>query len=248
MILLLEDKLTKVKEMIEHELKNGTQFGTEYNDDYCAIVENLNHSFYSKLPEARAWHGISKFAVVLNNCPWVIKVPFNGTWDNWYDEDEDEYHEEWREFCHADDSEEGSFDYCCNELDKYEKAVECGVGIFFAETKFYGFTEGGYPLYLQEKIRVDSHLRLADMPKASEDSLSLVKSKVDSRDYQWSKLSRDWMALAIDYYGEKLVEKFVDFICNIEPEIGQDLHAGNYGYREDGSPCILDFSGWRDWD
>ena len=242
--LLLEDKISIAMRIIEKEIDGCDKIGADMNDDYCSITENLDWAFRKVLPKTAAYHGVSKMAIVIPESHYVIKVPFNGKWDTYYDDDNDAYEECWEDFMYAN-PENYSFDYCRDELDKYERAVSAGLGIFFAETLFYGYTRGGYPLYLQEKVRPDSHLRRADTPKAKENSFTVVKSKRE-KDYNWKRLPEEWLAMAIDKYGLKLVERFIDFINNEEPEISDDLHGGNYGYRYDGSPVLLDFSGWRD--
>lgn len=244
--LLLEDKISMAMRIIEKEIDGCDKIGADINEDYCSIVENLNYSFEKKMPKTATYHGVSKMAIVIPESQYVIKVPFNGKWDTYYDDDDDNdtYEEYWEDFMYAN-PENYSFDYCCDELDKYEKAAACGLGMFFAETLFYGYTKGGYPLYLQEKVRPYNHIRRADTPKAKENSLTYVKDK-RANDYNWESLPEEWLAMAVDRYGLELVERFIDFIHTEEPDISDDLHGGNYGYRYDGSPVLLDFSGWRD--
>ena len=175
--LLLEDKISVTVKIVEKEIdKCHGQVGADINSEYCPMVENLNWIFSKNHEKTLARHGVSKMAVIIPESHYVIKVPFNGKWDSYHDDDNDIYEDYWEDFQYAN-QETYSFDYCCDELDKYERAVSAGLGMFFAETLFYGYTKGGYPLYLQEKVRPDNYLRRADTPKAKENSLTVVKSK-----------------------------------------------------------------------
>ena len=51
----------------------------------------------------------------------------------------------------------------------------------------------------------------------------------------------EWTAMALEYYGEEVVKKLFNFI---EKEGIDDLHWGNVGIRKDGSPVLLDYSGF----
>ena len=58
----------------------------------------------------------------------------------------------------------------------------------------------------------------------------------------------DWSACFIDFFGEDAFEKFYNYCVYGDDEhemcIDDDLHAGNIGFRADGSPVLLDYSGW----
>ena len=51
----------------------------------------------------------------------------------------------------------------------------------------------------------------------------------------------EWIALAIDLYGERKVKRFLAFL---EENNISDFHHGNYGYTKDGCPMLLDYSSW----
>ena len=57
------------------------------------------------------------------------------------------------------------------------------------------------------------------------------------------RIHREWLARAIEYYGEAAVN---DLLAFIELEGINDFHTENIGFREDGSPVILDYSGYRE--
>ena len=59
-------------------------------------------------------------------------------------------------------------------------------------------------------------------------------------------MDTNWIANCIDKYGQSKVERFLNYCENIDPDLLEDVHSGNYGYREDGTPAILDFSNFLD--
>lgn len=174
-------------------------------------------------------HGVSKFVFVLKECDWVIKIPFNGFYLNCWDETTGDYNEEWSPFNGAN-----GWDYCNIELEKYEEVQSRGLECFFADTRYLCSDRNYHPIYIQEKVIPCSNDKTKRTP--SNKALEFVKNK--------SYFNSTWVAIAIDFYGEEKVNQFLDYIMNIDPVIYGDLHDGNYGYREDGSPCLLDFSGW----
>lgn len=80
-------------------------------------------------------------------------------------------------------------------------------------------------------------------PTPSENSLTRAKN-LDS-DYRYCDM--DWRAMVIELYGEDFLRSFIDWYRNDNSNhILDDMHGGNYGYRMDGAPIILDCAGFRD--
>lgn len=227
----------KAKEILEAELKDKTQIGFYKTTNKNDIIDNLNQAFAVQLPEAVAKHGMSKIAILFEDNTQIMKVPCNGFYDDGYNEN-NEYYCEWKDFKNA--TRENPFDYCLSELNKYEKAVEYNVEMFFAKVSFYDNTENNYPLYAQEKVYFADEI---EVPAATEESLNYIKDK-KSNDIHWNTLSEEWLALAVDKYGKEAVENFIHFITRVEPEIVTD--EIKYAYRADGSPVLFDFSGYRE--
>lgn len=55
-----------------------------------------------------------------------------------------------------------------------------------------------------------------------------------------------WNTKAIMYYGVEKYIRFMQFCMDRFPDVLDDLHSENYGYRIDGSPVLIDFSSWND--
>lgn len=176
-------------------------------------------------------HGISKLVFIFPNCDWVVKIPFNGYYTAiWNDEEEKYDNETWNYFKNAMDS----WDYCNVELEKYEQLQSLGLECFLAETRYLCSDRDNYPIYIQEKVI--PHVNDKKKRTPTKKSLELIKGKY--------YFNATWVALAIDFYGEEKTFQFLNYIDEIDTDMGEDLHSGNYGYRADGSPCLIDFSGW----
>lgn len=206
-------------------------------DDYDWLYEWCDEVVKKQIGLPHTYsHGVSKLVFILDNCDWVVKIPFNGYYEKVWNKEKDEYDEEqtnWVPFKYAD----GSWDYCNLELEKYEKLQELDLECFLAEIRYLCSDCDNHPMYIQEKIIPCCN----DKKKRTPSEKSLTKAK--NLFYHFDKI---WIATAIDFYGEKKTLEFLDYIENIDQDMGEDLHSGNYGYREDGSPCLLDYSGWND--
>lgn len=211
-------------------------FGGNYDtDDYENIFQWCQTNRDKIKSSYQLKHGVSKLVFLFEDMKdWVVKIPFNGYYysSNYTKEDE-----EWIDFINASDDYYGEWDYCNTELEYYEKMKENDLECFLANTQYLCSTLNYYPIYIQEKVTPQKEDTKKRTP--SQKSLNLVNEKR-------YHVNRIWAATAIDFYGIEKTEKFIDYIENIYPRMGYDLHDGNYGYRADGSPCLIDFSGWEE--
>lgn len=197
---------------------------TSVTNDYEDIIA---HNFNGYLAS-----GVTKLVIVLSSLNYVIKIPYSGEWSVNYDDDEliftpFEYANDLAEF----DIHNSNWDYCENEVTKYNIAKEHGFADFFPETVYVG-----NGVYAQEKcMEIDE-----EEYTPSESSRALCRTNWK----HFRGIDADWVALAIDWYGFDRVMKFFDFID--EYRMNEDLHRGNIGFRMNGAPIILDFSGYRD--
>ena len=130
-------------------------------------------------------------------------------------------------------------DYCALEESVYQNAEAAGFEQYLAKTSFYKTIKNCY-VYVQEKV----YTLYSD--KASTPSEGSRK-KIDERNGEYLG-NKDWSACFIDFFGEDAFEKFYNYCVYGDDEhemcIADDLHSGNIGFRADGSPVILDYSGW----
>lgn len=163
----------------------------------------------------------------------VIKIPFNGRYVSY---DEKPY---WMPFKWADASD--CSDYCLAEWEKYNKLKKYRLNCFVAKT-FYYKQIMGVRIFIQEQvIPLDEFYKIPIIP--SKNSQKLAK--------QWWRESKidvdpDWMANCLDLYGQAKVKKFLHYCEDIDPDILEDVHSGNIGYRTNGTPVILDYSNYLD--
>lgn len=194
-------------------------FGSDEDGYDTASIEEVYEQLNSSVETA---YGASKFVIFING-EQVVKVPFNG----YYCEGEDDNYY-FNEFVHKD--------YCAIEEAVYEKAVEAGVGEFFASTEYYGESVNGTPIYISE--RVQNFYTYEDKPSISISSQEKTNKLLE---HFYTLLPFTWIALAIDYYGLEKVEKFIKFV---DEENICDLHGDNIGFRKDGAPVLLDYSSY----
>ncbi len=226
-----------------NSFKIPKKFGIDFSrDETSEEVEYADCCVHSSTSGYIA-NGISKAVIIIPNSEYVVKIPFNGAFDrpSVYNEKTKDYEEgEEREFFpfeQADDleSDEEAWDYCANELLKYENAVAAGFGEFFPETRYYR-EKDGFPLYLQEKC--------STFPSCSKKPSEQAREKSRTNNKLRCKANSEWIAAAVDWYGEERVEQFVQYIN--DTGIDTDLHDGNLGFGSKGNPVILDFSGYRE--
>ena len=190
----------------------------DMTDDIREVIRQLNLDPCSYNYD----FGASKFVIFFDDDE-VIKIPFNG-----YFYEAEDYKTD--RFCLFEIIE----DYCAEEERLYNLAVEAGVEMFFAKTQYIGSTVSNTPFYASERVICNY------TPHPSQKSIDTLKNKYYSFQYE---INSTWSAAAIEYYGEELFDKFVNFI---EQNRISDLHNGNIGYRKDGAPVLLDYSGYED--
>ena len=204
-----------------------SNFGSDEDGEETPVMEEVYNQLDSSVETA---YGASKFVIFLNNKE-VVKVPFSGCY--WWDEDAED-HYRFDEFMNTD--------YCATEAAVYADAVALGVEKFFASMKYRGTAKGGTPIYLAERVYTyyDNGAvreRTDSFSKRSQEIADEMKDNYNIR------IHREWLARAIEYYGEDAVN---DLLAFIELEGINDFHTENIGFREDGSPVILDYSGYRE--
>ena len=169
--------------------------------------------------------GETKACIISNKLSnWVIKVGFVGM---------DDYHER-------------STDFCAIEEQNYQNAVKEGLEEFFAASyelcsltppEEFNF-EDDVTFYIQEWAEPDeektsctcqSYLRSSDgYYDGDEDEDTYYDPEDEDRIYS--------------LFGDnKRVCDLFDFICNWNIN---DLHSGNFGYTINGTPKIIDYSGY----
>ena len=230
--LLLEDKLTKVFNEIVKKVPE--KFGW---DEYDTEEENtavISEALRDAKVAGGAYRGATKAVAVVSGCSSVLKVPYSGKWD--YDESVNcDY---FTRFEGADNSEYNNWDYCLTEYEVYEAAKENGLDIFFPKTEIMGECESG-TVIKQERV-----LDFYEYCSISEDrTIELVYLDAKYCDL----IDSQWIAAAIERYGKAMVDKLIDFLEDNFPIVVEDLHNGNIGFRENGEPIILDFSGWNEY-
>lgn len=244
-MLMLEDKYAEIIKTIgltEHGYYDPDAEESETLRQVEDRVYGL-HKGYSVMS------GITKFCVIAEDLNMVIKCPYAGHDYMVWDDDEDCYYseEDYSPFGYANDIDEyedsaDCWDYCENELNKYEIAKEAGFDDFLLETSFYGEVNN-VKYYLQEKARpyrgYESH---KEYSKDTENSFNTLSKKYNMQFFRNSSWAKD----AIEYFGGNRIEAFIEWDKKNEFSLLSDLHSGNIGYAKNGRPVILDWAGYRE--
>lgn len=207
---------------------------SDYEDEF----ENFSffkEKIYNIDPEASICYGVSKMVIISPKLGGVvIKIPFNGYF---YDSD-DNRELKWNPFIWATGSDNN--DYCLAEYEKYKKLKTYGLDCFVAKVLHYK-TINGVRIFLQEKAIPKNDL--CDIKKASRKSQDIA-----DKWYEEDKIhiDKNWIANCLDKYGKSKVERFLYYCENIDLDILEDMHGGNFGYRENNTPCIIDYSNYMD--
>lgn len=248
------ENLSRYRELIVPDIFGGTP------DDYNPIVEIFGEEIYDNY--GANWRcGASKMCIMPSEGDMVIKLPFKG--NIYYDDEDNAFVEEFE----RSGSESCAWDYCLAEVELYNKVAAAGFECFLARTEAYGKTYNDYPMYIQEKVKVYGE-GASPSKEISEDSreksktimysyrnyyklhrnLSMEKmSKEELIGWTFAETGEEFIASLIDAYGYDKVADFSEWAFLNARNLAADLHSDNIGYRKsDGTPCLLDFTGFFD--
>ena len=208
------------------------QFGA--TDD----IELKNGDFvFDQLPSncTTDW-GVTQFVIIDKDLIDVIKIPFRGTWESYYNDDTNADDERFVEF-------DNHYDIITQQI--YEKAIKKNVADIFIEQIYLGETIDGTPVYRQEYVYPCSDEKIHNTTKGSRDLVNqeykkAIVSATKSSSY-WNTFRNDWLANVVDCFGLDFIKRLFDFLAENELT---DFHEGNYGWRANGDPCIFDYAGY----
>lgn len=209
--------------------KFGIFLDEEGTDSDFLYFSNFKQAVSKVDPCASICYGVSKMVITSPNLQnIVIKIPFNGYFLMLPSEDE------WYPFSWAAGSD--SADYCLTEYEKYNKLKTYDLDCFVAKIAYYK-TIDGYRIFLQEEV----------IPKSNSCNRQKPSKKSQDLADKWYKegkfyMDSEWIANCLDKYGKSKVKRFLKYCTDIDLDILEDMHSGNFGYRKDGTPCILDYS------
>lgn len=215
-------------------------------DDFCDSIDLNLAGFYRE-------NGATKLVLIPldDDKDFVIKIPFTGTINYDYEEHDcdeerssssktssyyDYVGESYIDF-HNSGRNEGDWDYCATEANRYNIAKEEGFEIYFAETRLIGHIRD-YPIYVQEKCTVFSGFTNSHDPDINKKTIKVCKDA--GFDY-WMPI--DWLTDFRFYYGEARLTEFIHFLY--EKDWYDDLRGPNLGYIGD-RPVLIDYSGYSE--
>lgn len=245
--MLINEFINQFKE--EMELP---EFFTE--DDGYDIKYDLEERFGEDTIEKIAW-GVTKFVIILKDSDYVIKIPFKGKLEDRYSYgcSRTDCNGECN-YCPYSENTNGEFyaqmaignraklknswDYCEVESIRYRLAEMEGLQKFFAKTTLIDEVDG-YPIYIQEKIRLFSDDDWNDdMENRIEESRKTLTTKYPNLHSEANPL---WIMNIVNMFGEEEADRLCKFIEHYHV---RDLHTENIGYRN-GVPVMSDYSSYE---
>lgn len=242
----MEIKNIELIKKIINNISIPAEIGLNEDDSYepYALTE-LEEEIYDLTSNVATFkHGVTK-GVIITDSNVVIKFPFTGMFYIYEDEESEEECTSFTYFDGANDSVDDweydnyDYDYCVNELYKYNKIVGDGFGEFIAEIQEIK-NDCGNTFYLQEKIITKRDYDDNNKSIHSENSKQIYESLDNSIKHI---VDSNWMQDVIEYYGERKAVAFFNYIH--DNYFDEDLHYGNLGYRMNGAPVLFDIAGFR---
>lgn len=221
------DKILEQIFPIPEEFGIGGTIGENLISHIKYKLEQINEFIYVE-------RGMTKLVIIPPNCNYVIKIPFNG---HYYD---NEFY-----FFEEAANEEDFSDYCLTEYIKYQQLKKENLECFVAKTVYYK-TIDNTRIFIQEKvIPLDSPWAYSNIsiPNPSENSKKIVSS-IFSNDNIMDFYDTEWASNCVELYGAQKTKNFFLYCSMQDPDIIEDFHDGNYGYRKNGEPVILDYSNY----
>lgn len=222
------------------------KFLNEYENELREILDALNICYFDELDQYsfdddvvypfnekykkpfKTASGASKGVLIFPDFGFVIKIPFI-----FCDGDE---------MCGAQDGI-NAWDYCSQEVCRYEMAEEEGFGDIFLETDLLGEVNN-HPIYIQPYAEVLSKIDGSEYDSKHRSGTDMdrtfVKEIDDAENYD--TLSSMWEADLLVRYG---IEKFKSFKKYIKDNWINDLRDENIGYIGK-NPVLIDYAGFNE--
>ncbi len=223
----LKDIKNEIKFFLnEITLNKDSVFSSDDADDFLNEFGNTLPFFYDYA------YGETRLVIIPKDKKYVIKIPFNYTYDGYKFENRL--------------SITGMTDnYCEVEEELYKIAEQHHYEFMFMP--LYQVSFSPYPVYIQEKAEILADLKEFEDFKntyASKKSLEEIKSLPKKNIFILSNLDRTWRASCLDTLGSfEEYQKFYVFLQ--DTGISSDLHEFNIGYFH-GKPVIIDYASYNE--
>lgn len=222
--MMLKDKEQDIRKII-NALYNCNL--ADLCDEKYDLEENVIKPFEEKYDKPFDWDsGATKVVLIFKDLGFVIKMPLT------YCDGE--------ELCGADDAY-NNWDYCEQEVTRFEWMQDEKVDKMFAETR-YLTNIYGFPIYIQEYAEVLSDIQMSDIQKYSshtdKDTDKVLKISIRNG---YESIDTDWEADILVNYGEEFYNHFMSVIADYCIDDLRETNIGYIGKR----PVIIDYSGFN---
>ena len=222
------------------------KFLNEYENELREILDALHNCYFDELDQYsfdddvlypfkdkytksfKSATGATKGVLIFENFGFVIKIPFI-----FCDGDE---------MCGASDGIH-NWDYCSQEVCRYEMAEDEGFGDIFLETDLLGEVNN-HPIYIQPYAKVLSQIdgtTYNSNHRSGTDVDAILAKEIDNSE-NYTMLDSSWEADFLVRYG---IEMFKKFKIYIKDNWINDLRDDNIGYIGK-NPVLIDYAGFNE--
>lgn len=204
---------------------------------YCDFddLEDCDYIFEEKITEKFQLHyskpfeysnGATKGVLIFKNLGFVIKIPFT-----WCGGDE---------ICGASDGAH-SWDYCSQEVCRYEMAEDNGIAEVFLQTEYLGDVND-YPIYIQPYAEIFKNMAPDAISEHCYESSEEQKEQTRSLNsqYAFDDIQNIWESEVLALYGKDFYIKLKTYISDYDIN---DLRTANIGYYQN-KPVLVDYAGF----
>ena len=224
--MMLNELINKYEKELREILEALNSCYFEELDDYN-FDDDVVYIFKDKYKKPfKSANGATKGVLIFEDYGFVIKIPFI--------------------FCDGEEmngATEGAdgWDYCSQEVARYEMAKQNGFEDIFLETSFLD-TVDGHPIYIQQYAEILNLINSTEYSNNHCSSTDLDRStvrEIDNReDYDY--LDSGWEADLFVKYG---IQKYKNFKKYLKDNYIKDLRNSNIGYIGR-NPVLVDYAGF----
>lgn len=224
--MMLKEILKKYKKEIDEildALSNCSFYELDVDDFENDFIDVFKEKYHKNFTISS---GATKGVIIFKNFNFVIKIPF--------------YYCDEEELSGADETDE-SWNYCAQEVARYEMASDDGFKDIFLEVQFLDEING-HPIYIQPYADILSYIDSDQYEKEYCSNTNKDKEIVRKIDLDWDGyINLNWEADLYVLYGKSFYLCLKQYLNDNNID---DLRIDNIGYVNK-KPVLVDYAGFN---